>query len=67
MTRQVSADVFYELMESWIDREKICEEHFPKSCAYCMQRVLTYAVKTYCFSLAGLAISDERKNGQVRY
>lgn len=61
LTRQVSADVFYELMESWIDREKICEEHFTESCAYCMQRVLTYAVKTYCFSLAGLAISDERK------
>lgn len=61
LTRQVSADVVYELMESWIDREKICEEHFTESCAYCMQRVLTYAVKTYCFSLAGLAISDERK------
>lgn len=61
LTRQVSADVVYELMESWIDREEICKENFPEFCAYCAQRVLTYAVKTYCFSSIGLTISNKRK------
>jgi glycosyltransferase involved in cell wall biosynthesis len=62
LTKQVSADIFYEQMEGWLERAKICEEYFPDFSEYCMQRVLSHAVKTQCFLLAGMGISDGRKD-----
>ena len=61
LTRQVSAEIFYELMEGWIGRENICEAEFPDSCGYCRQRVLSFAVKSYCLSLAGNELGIGRK------
>lgn len=61
LTRQVSSEIFYELMEAWVDREKICEAEFPESRGFCMQRVLAFAVKSYCLSLVGNELGSNRK------
>lgn len=53
LTRKVSAKIFYELMDGWVNREKICEAQFPDSRGYCMQRVLSFGIKSYCLSLVG--------------
>ena len=59
LTRQVSAKIFYELMDGWINRERICEAQFPDFRGYCMQRVLSFAVKSYCLSLVGSELDGE--------